>query len=52
MLYEVITYHALVLGLIPDCKLDRIVAVGNAAGDGARIALLNRTSRLTAEKLA
>jgi uncharacterized 2Fe-2S/4Fe-4S cluster protein (DUF4445 family) len=34
--------YALVLGLIPDCDPQRITAVGNAAGDGARIALLNR----------
>ncbi len=44
--------HAMVLGLIPDCALDRVVAVGNAAGDGARIALLNRTARLEAARIA
>lgn len=37
--------HAMVLGLIPDCELARVVAVGNAAGDGARFALLNRGLR-------
>lgn len=37
--------HAMVLGLIPDCDLSRVAAVGNAAGDGARIALLNRRQR-------
>ena len=31
-----------VLGLIPDCDLDQVRAVGNAAGDGAMMALLNR----------
>ncbi len=31
--------YAMVLGLIPDCELASVVAVGNAAGDGARIAL-------------
>ncbi len=44
--------HAMVLGLIPDCDLSRVTAVGNAAGDGARIALLNRKARLEAERLA
>jgi uncharacterized 2Fe-2S/4Fe-4S cluster protein (DUF4445 family) len=44
--------YALVLGLIPDCDPQRITAVGNAAGDGARIALLNRTKRREAMELA
>jgi uncharacterized 2Fe-2S/4Fe-4S cluster protein (DUF4445 family) len=44
--------HAMVLGMIPDCDLERVVAVGNAAGDGARIALLNREQRLEAARLA
>lgn len=44
--------HAMVLGLIPDCELSRVVAVGNAAGDGARIALLNRHARQEAARLA
>mgnify|MGYP000504193477 CR=1 FL=1 len=44
--------HAMILGLIPDCDLSRVVAVGNAAGDGARIALLNRAARLEAVRLA
>ena len=38
--------YAMVLGLIPDCQLDRVGSVGNAAGTGARIALLNFPSRL------
>ncbi len=37
--------HALVLGLVPDCDPDRVKSVGNAAGQGARIALLNRAAR-------
>jgi len=45
-------FHAMVLGLIPDCKLEKVMAVGNAAGDGARFALLNRTLRLKAAGLA
>jgi len=44
--------HALVIGLIPDCKLSNIHAVGNAAGDGARIALLNRHKRKEAQEIA
>jgi uncharacterized 2Fe-2S/4Fe-4S cluster protein (DUF4445 family) len=45
-------FHAMVLGLIPNCDLEKVVAVGNAAGDGARIALLNRDSRIIAARLA
>jgi uncharacterized 2Fe-2S/4Fe-4S cluster protein (DUF4445 family) len=37
--------HAMVLGLYPDCDLAKVSAVGNAAGDGARIALLNKRRR-------
>jgi uncharacterized 2Fe-2S/4Fe-4S cluster protein (DUF4445 family) len=44
--------HALMIGLIPDCDLDGIRAVGNAAGDGARLALLNRGQRRLAAELA
>ena len=44
--------HAQILGLIPDCPLENVTAVGNAAGDGARIALLNRDRRAEAEEVA
>jgi uncharacterized 2Fe-2S/4Fe-4S cluster protein (DUF4445 family) len=37
--------HAMVLGMIPDCALDRVSSAGNAAGTGARIALLNSAAR-------
>ncbi len=37
--------YAMVLGLIPDCDLDKVKAVGNAAGTGARMCLLNRDYR-------
>ena len=37
--------HAMVLGMIPDVPLDRVTSAGNAAGTGARIALLNRAAR-------
>ena len=41
--------HALVLGLVPDCDPERVTAAGNAAGTGARIALLNRSARAEIE---
>lgn len=37
--------HAMVLGMIPDCVLDKVSSAGNAAGTGARIALLNVAAR-------
>ncbi|MSU91449.1 DUF4445 domain-containing protein [Rhodobacteraceae bacterium 2CG4] len=37
--------HAMVLGMIPDCDLDKVQSAGNAAGTGARIALLNGAAR-------
>ncbi|MBW2310006.1 MAG: DUF4445 domain-containing protein [Deltaproteobacteria bacterium] len=36
---------ALIMGLFPDCEIEKITSVGNAAGDGARAALLNRGKR-------
>ncbi len=39
---------ALIMGLFPDCAIDKIVSIGNAAGDGARAALLNREKRIEA----
>lgn len=43
--------YALVLGMLPDCPLDAVKAVGNAAGTGARICLLNKTARSEVEGL-
>jgi len=43
---------ALVLGMFPDCDLRNVYAVGNAAGDGARLALLNRDKRTEADEIA
>ncbi len=37
--------HAMILGMIPDCPLDKVTSAGNAAGTGARIALLNAAAR-------
>jgi uncharacterized 2Fe-2S/4Fe-4S cluster protein (DUF4445 family) len=45
-------YHAMILGMIPDCDRARIATVGNAAGDGARICLLNKAQREEARRLA
>lgn len=37
--------NAMLIGMIPDCPLENVYAVGNSAGDGARIALLNINKR-------
>ena len=37
--------YALVLGMIPECDLGAVSSAGNAAGTGARIALLDRKAR-------
>ncbi|MEL6619866.1 MAG: ASKHA domain-containing protein, partial [Pseudomonadota bacterium] len=42
--------HAMVLGMIPDAPLDKVTSAGNAAGTGARIALLNRDARAEIEE--
>jgi len=42
--------YAMVLGLIPDCALENVKAVGNAAGYGAKMALLNRDYRREIEE--
>src|SRR3546814_20574895 len=39
------TKYAMVLGMIPDCPLEHVHSAGNAAGTGARIALLNQCAR-------
>ena len=43
--------HAMIIGLVPDCPLDKVPAVGHAAGTGARMALLNRGHRREVEAL-
>jgi uncharacterized 2Fe-2S/4Fe-4S cluster protein (DUF4445 family) len=43
--------HAMVLGLVPDCDLAHVTSAGNAAGTGARIALLNRAARAEIEQV-
>jgi len=37
--------YAMVLGLIPNCKISEVTSAGNAASTGARIALLDSESR-------
>lgn len=39
------TKYAMTLGLIPDCKLERVSAAGNAAGTGAMMTLLSSAAR-------
>jgi uncharacterized 2Fe-2S/4Fe-4S cluster protein (DUF4445 family) len=39
---------ALIMGLFPDCEIEMIESVGNAAGDGCRAALLNVKKRVEA----
>lgn len=41
--------HAMVLGLIPDCEVDKVTSVGNAAGSGAVRALLSGRERVLME---
>ena len=43
--------YAMLLGMIPDCDLSQVASAGNAAGTGARIALLDNGSRRTIEAL-
>ncbi len=43
--------YAMILGLIPDCGLSNVSSAGNAAGSGARMALLNRSTRTDIEQL-
>ena len=43
---------AMAIGMFPDCDLSRVRAVGNAAGDGARIALLDVRKRREAASVA
>ncbi len=42
--------HAMVLGLIPDCAVERVTSVGNAAGSGAVRALLSASERADMEQ--
>lgn len=41
--------HAMVLGMIPDVPFERVTSAGNAAGSGARIALIDKSQRAAIE---
>ena len=43
--------YATVLGMLPDCDLNQVSSAGNAAGTGARIALLDKRKRGEIEAL-
>lgn len=43
--------HAMALGMIPDCEVANVTSSGNAAGTGARIALLNAGKRREIEEV-
>ena len=43
---------ALIMGLIPDCSLEAIEGIGNAAGDGCRAALIDVDKRAEAQWVA
>jgi len=43
--------YAMVLGMVPDCDLAQVTSAGNAAGAGARIALLDVEARTQIENL-
>ena len=43
--------YAMILGMVPDCELSQVSSAGNAAGTGARIALLDSNSRGVIEAL-
>jgi uncharacterized 2Fe-2S/4Fe-4S cluster protein (DUF4445 family) len=49
---QIDTFHAMVLGLIPDAELSHVKAAGNAAGTGALIALVSRAARREIEDVA
>jgi len=44
--------HAMTIGMLPDCRVEQVHSAGNAAGTGARIALLNGAARSEIETVA
>jgi uncharacterized 2Fe-2S/4Fe-4S cluster protein (DUF4445 family) len=44
--------YAMILGMLPDCNLERVSAAGNAAGVGAMMALLSGVARREIEDVA
>lgn len=45
-------FSCLIMGMFPDCAMDKILSVGNAAGDGARLCLVNKHKRAEANEMA
>jgi len=43
---------AMTIGLLPELPVERVAQVGNAAGTGARLALVSRSHRRQAQELA
>ena len=43
--------YAMVLGMIPDCPLENVSSAGNAAGSGARMALVSGEARRLVEQV-
>ncbi len=44
--------NSIAIGMLPDVPLDRIAQVGNAAGIGAKLALVSHPHRVTAQSIA
>lgn len=44
--------NALAIGLFPGCELKNVYSIGNAAGEGARLALVNTDKRKEADEIA
>jgi uncharacterized 2Fe-2S/4Fe-4S cluster protein (DUF4445 family) len=44
--------NSLAIGLFPWCEPEKVVMVGNAAGHGAYLALVNREKRIEADRIA
>ncbi len=42
--------YAMILGMVPDCLLENVIAAGNSAGAGARMALLDVDARVMIEQ--
>ena len=45
-------FSCLIMGMFPDCVMENIYSVGNAAGDGARLCLINKLKRKEADEMA
>jgi uncharacterized 2Fe-2S/4Fe-4S cluster protein (DUF4445 family) len=43
---------AIIIGMLPNLPLERFMQVGNAAGTGARLALISQSERLKAQQIA